>query len=102
MFDNRFENAYLLTEKLTGFFTIDEKLGKKNVENCNDHSDSRECVEDYVAAYRAAKMREKHAAEGSPHPPNFYDTTGWAKPIHPVYTCVFLCTYIHVCVYTHT
>ena len=53
------------------------------LENCCEHSDSRECVEDYVAAYRGKKLREKHAAEGHPDAPNPYDTTGWAKPIHP-------------------
>jgi hypothetical protein len=54
-----------------------------------------------VAAYRAAKMREKHAAEGSPHPPNPYDTTGWAKPMHPVYMCVFVYIHTCVCIYRH-
>jgi len=54
-----------------------------------------------VAAYRAAKMREKHAAEGSPLPPNHYDTTGWAKPMHPVYMYIYIYTYIHIYIYIY-
>ena len=54
-----------------------------DLENCYSHSDSRECVDEIVASYRAEKTREQNAAAGTPSAPNPYVTTGWGHPKHP-------------------
>jgi len=53
------------------------------LDNCYAYSDSRECIDEQVAAYRANRICEKNAAEGNSAVPNPYITTGWGHPKHP-------------------
>lgn len=54
-----------------------------DLENCYSHSDSRECVDEIVAAYRAEEIRKQNVAAGTPLKTNPYVTTGWGHPKHP-------------------
>ena len=52
------------------------------LENCYEHSDSRECIDEEIAAYRAAQWEARE--RGKPQPaPNPYLTTGWHHLKHP-------------------